>query len=74
MYDEETEVELLPVGDKHDVHHYFHTEPRNPVIGIKVEKLTKGFNFEASVQACSSVEEAMRITKELVAALVEEYG
>jgi hypothetical protein len=43
-------------------------------INVKVEKNTKGYNYEATVTGGHSVAEAMAILREAMTKLAEEYG
>lgn len=53
-----------------DQHVYHHSDSDFP----KAEKNTKGFNFEAHVQGCKTVDQAMAMLKDATAKLEAEYG
>jgi hypothetical protein len=55
-------------------HIYHHSDSDGVRINVKVEKNTKGFNYEATVTGASSVEEAMHILKKAQAELEAQYG
>jgi len=62
---------MTPENDQHVYHHY-----TNDVLKIsaKVEKNTKGFNYEASVTGATTVDQAMTTLKAMQVALEAEYG
>lgn len=57
--------------EQHIYHHYDNDGVR---ITVKVEKNTKGFNYEASVTGAKTVEEALATLKEAQAKLQATYG
>jgi hypothetical protein len=54
--------------------HIYHHNDNAPVIFAKVEKNSKGYNFEASVGGCSTVEEALTLLATAMARLESIYG
>ena len=60
------------MDDQHIYHHNADAEP--PRINVKVERNTKGYNWEASVTGALSVEQAMELLKEVEASLHRTYG
>lgn len=61
----------MPADDQHVYHHNIESGPR---IYVKVEKNTKGFNYEATVSNAISVDEAMTMLKDAQAKLEAEFG
>jgi hypothetical protein len=57
----------------HVMHHSDHT-PITPTINVKAEKNTKGYNYEASVSGCGSVEQAMTLLDTVMQSLQRTYG
>ena len=57
----------------HVMHHSDHT-PTEPTISVKVEKNTKGHNYETSVSGCHSVEQAMTLVDSVMQSLARTYG
>jgi hypothetical protein len=55
-------------------HIYHHSDSDGARITVKVEKNTKGFNYEASVSGAKTVEEALLLLKEAQAKLQAAYG
>ena len=55
-------------------HIYHHSDNDGARINVKVEKNTKGFNYEATVTGAKSVEEAIALLKEAQAKLEIETG
>ena len=55
-------------------HIYHHNDSDGVRINVKVEKNTKGFNYEATVTGAKTVEEAMTTLKAAQAALEAQYG
>lgn len=55
-------------------HVYHHNDNDGPRINVKVEKNSRGFNYEAGVQGCSTVEEAMALLRDAEAQLANAYG
>jgi len=54
-------------------HIYNHYDNDGPRVSVKVEKNSKGFNYEAHVQGCKDVGQAMALLNEAVAALKSQY-
>lgn len=59
------------LGDQ--VHHFYHADLRNPTVSVKVERNTKGYNFEVSITGANSTNEALELLDTMVAALTERY-
>lgn len=57
-----------------DQHIYHHYEKAQPSITLKVEKNTKGFNYEAAVSGCSGVAEAMALIEQAIGELEARFG
>lgn len=57
--------------DQHIYHHYDNDGPR---VNVKVERNSRGTNYEATVTGAASVEEAMALLNDAVARLKAEYG
>lgn len=55
-------------------HIYHHSDSDGVRINVKVEKNTKGFNYEATITGAKSVEEAMTALKSAQTALEATYG
>jgi hypothetical protein len=55
-------------------HIYHHSDSDGVRINVKVEKNTKGFNYEATITGAKTVEEAMTALKSAQSALEEKYG
>lgn len=55
-------------------HIYHHSDSDGPRINVKVERNSRGFNYEATVTGAKSVEEAMALLKEAEAQLTAAYG
>jgi hypothetical protein len=57
-----------------DQHIYTHNDSDGPRVSVKVEKNSKGFNYEAHVQGCKTVEEAIDLLNLAVVKLTESYS
>jgi hypothetical protein len=55
-------------------HIYHHSDSDGLRINMKVEKNTKGFNYEATVTGAQSVEEAMKALTSAQASLEQKFG
>ena len=55
-------------------HIYHHSDSDGARINVKVEKNTKGFNYEATVTGAQTVEEAMKLLKDAESQLKATYG
>ena len=55
-------------------HVYHHNDNDGPRVYVKVEKNTKGFNYEATVSGCKTVEEAMAMLVDAEAKLRQQFG
>lgn len=57
--------------EQHIYHHYDNDGPR---VNVKVEKNTKGFNYEVSISGAKSKEEALALLVETQAMLEQKYA
>lgn len=57
-----------------DQHIYHHQANDGPRVNVKVEKNTKGYNFEATILNAGTPEEALSLLSLVVAQLEAEYG
>jgi len=55
-------------------HIYHHNDSDGVRINVKVEKNTKGYNYEATVTGAKTVEEAMAALDKAQAALQARFG
>ncbi|MFZ2992607.1 MAG: hypothetical protein WA061_02720 [Microgenomates group bacterium] len=55
-------------------HVYNHEDTLEPRINIKVEKNSKGFNYDVTVTEAKSVDEAMELVKDAIKKLKIEFG
>jgi hypothetical protein len=55
-------------------HIFHHSDSDGIRINVKVEKNTKGFNYEATVTGAKTVEDAMQALKSAQGALEQQYG
>lgn len=62
----------LPVDDGTNQQHVYH-HSEGPKLNVSVEKNSRGWNYSATVTNASEVPEAMKILKDAVAALREEF-
>ena len=63
---------ILSGVNRTDVYH--HSDNDGPKIYLKVEKNSKGFNYEASVTGAKTVEEAIKLLKQAEKELNSLYG
>jgi len=61
-------------GGPAEQHVYNHYDKQGITLNVKVERNTKGYNFEVTVIGASSVDEAMALVKEATEKLKVEYG
>jgi hypothetical protein len=54
-------------------HVYHHNDSDGPRVNVKVEKNSKGFNYEAHIQGAKTPEEALNLLHTTIAALKAEY-
>jgi hypothetical protein len=54
-------------------HQYHHFDNDGPRVSVKVEKNSKGYNYEAHVSGCKTVDEAMALLNDAVAKLKAAY-
>jgi hypothetical protein len=59
---------------ENEQHIYHHSDSDGVRINVKVEKNTKGFNYEATVTGAKTVEDAMTALKSAQAALEAQFG
>lgn len=57
-----------------DQHVYHHSDSDGARVYVKVERNTKGFNYEASVTGAKTVDEAMAMLQDAEAKLRAVYG
>ena len=55
-------------------HIYHHNDSDGVRINVKVEKNSRGYNYEATVTGAKTVEEAMAALKSAQGALEAQYG
>ena len=55
-------------------HTYVRNVPAEPTINVKVEKNSRGFNYEVTVVGASSVAQAMSLIQDAELKLKAEYG
>jgi hypothetical protein len=55
-------------------HVYHHNVSDGPKVNVKVEKNSRGFNYEVTVTGASNVDEAMAILKDAEAKLAAQYS
>jgi hypothetical protein len=56
-----------------EIHQYHYFDNDGPRVSVKVEKNSKGFNYEAHVQGAKTPEEALNLLHTTIAALKTEY-
>jgi len=59
--------------ENQEIHHYHHNDARTPVVSIKLERNTKGYNYEVSVSDANSVREALDLAYEASNELEQKY-
>ncbi len=59
---------------ENEQHIYHHSDNDGARINVKVEKNTKGFNYEATVTGAKTVDEAIALLKEAQQKLQATYG
>ena len=53
----------------------YHVNVKNPpTINMKVEKNSRGYNFEVSIQGAETIEQALQIIEDAEKQLNEKYG
>ena len=57
-----------------DQHIFHHSDSDGARVSVKVERNTKGFNYEASVSGAKSVDEALALLNDAIARLRAAYG
>jgi hypothetical protein len=55
-------------------HIYHHLDDDGPRINVKVEKNTKGSNYEATITGAKTVEDALSLLTDAKARLEKEFG
>lgn len=63
----------MPI-DTNETHHYHHTVKGEPTVNVKVEKNSKGFNYEVTVVGARSLDEAMELIMRAEARLAGAFG
>ena len=61
------------VGNPGEQHIFNHYDPQGPKINVKVEKNSRGYNFEVTVTGASSVDEALALVHDADTKLRLEY-
>lgn len=56
------------------VHHYHHRDDDGPRVNMKVEKNSKGYNWEVTVTGAASVDDALDIIQHSESVLKAMYG
>lgn len=62
------------VKRQHNQHVYHHTVSDGPRINVKVEKNSRGYNFEVTVTGAASVDEALALVADAEKRLAAQYG
>jgi hypothetical protein len=57
-----------------DQHIYHHNDSDGARVNVKVERNSRGFNYEATVTGAKTVEEAMALLMDAEAKLRAKYG
>lgn len=57
-----------------EVHHYHHYDQNGPRINVKVERNSKGFNWETTITGAASVDEALALVNVANEKLAAQYG
>jgi len=60
--------------DPNEQHVYHHSDSDGARINVKVEKNTKGFNYEATITGAKTVDEAIALLKDAEGKLQAAYG
>lgn len=55
-------------------HVYHHNVSDGPKVNVKVEKNSRGYNFEVTVTGASSVDEALKVVVDAETKLKAAYG
>ena len=71
---QETGVVTNEYGNLVEQHVYHHSANEGPRVNVKVEKNSKGYNFEATVLGAETPELALELLRQTVARLEAEYG
>ena len=62
------------MNDDQEQHIYHHYDDPGPRVGVKVEKNSRGYNWEATVTGAHSVYEAMTLLRTAETDLRTTYG
>jgi hypothetical protein len=57
-----------------DQHIYHHSDSDGARVNVKVERNSRGFNYEATITGAKTVDEAMTMLKDAEAKLKAVYG
>jgi hypothetical protein len=57
-----------------DQHIYHHSDSDGAHINLKIERNSRGFNYEATVTGAKSVDEAIALLKDAESKLAAAYG
>jgi hypothetical protein len=60
--------------NKMEDQHIYHHSNETPTVYVKVEKNSKGYNWEVSVSNCKTIDEAVSLLKEAEAKLAKSFG
>lgn len=62
------------MNENNEQHIYHHTDNDGARLNMKVEKNTKGYNWEATVTGAKTVDEAIALLTEAEATLKAKFG
>lgn len=54
--------------------HVYHQNDDRPRFSTKVERNTKGFNWEVGVSNCTDPEECVKLTRQVAGSMARVYG
>lgn len=60
--------------EPNEQHIYHHSDGDGPRITVKVERNSRGFNYEAAVSGARTVDEALALLRDAEAKLQAAYG
>jgi hypothetical protein len=60
--------------EPNETHVYHHNDADGPRINMKVERNSRGYNYEATVTGAKSVEEAAKLLNDAIAKLRSTYA
>lgn len=67
-------AELLMLRQEKTSHVYHHNISDGPKVNVKVEKNSRGFNYEVTVTGAANVDEALAILKDAEAKLAAQFA